>query len=506
MDIKDVSTVAEYFPHMRQALANAEAAHLTKGQVPRNFASAQALTQSFNMKLRLSNNSLMQSNLQRSRHLWYTSQVPEPYAPCTLPATNLEPILITQMRLETHHRGRSIVVRILTPPDRMTAVMAIVEDIQGTAALLQLYHQPPEDVVPAAALIKRGGILLLKEPYLKKATSDGTLSLRVDHVSDVIPLDEADELVPPKWRKVQGVSTSKGASAKLREQGNKAVGKKMWAEAEQLYVCFLINFEVCMGPNLPIFRFRYTQAIKAAQTTEEEQLAVLNRSLADLRLGRPAVALSDAVRAEELSKNTSEKALFRKASALYELRKFDECLSTLDELSASFPSNETSTTMLPRVKARLREQNTGEYDFKSMRKQAARSTPPLVDVATYSAPVEIRSSPQRGRGLFTTRKVVAGELLVCEKALGYKYADHDHMGSTTLLMNVTTRRMTMGGQADVLMQLVQKLYHDPELSRAFAGAYHGDYNAVFAPDLVDGKPVVDTYVFSVHTLTVISKC
>lgn len=258
-----------------------------------------------------------------------------------------------------------------------------------------------------------------------------------------------------------------------------------------------------MSPHLPISPgFRYTRAVKAAQTTEEEQLAVLNRSLANLRLGRPAVAFSDAVRAEELSEKTSEKALFRKASALYELRKFDECLSTLDELSASFPSNETSTTMLPRVKARLREQSTGEYDFKSMRKQAARSATPLVDVATYSAPVEIRSSPQRGRGLFTTRKVVAGELLVCEKALGYKYAGHDHMGNTTLLMNVTTRRMTMGGQADVLTQLVQKLYHDPELSRVFAGAYHGDYDAVSAPDLVDGKPVVDTYVFSVYTPTV----
>lgn len=231
MDVKYVSTEAQYMLQMQQAVANAEAAHLTKGQVPRNFASAEALTQSFLEKLMW--NMLSQENHHSS--MIHTSQVPEPYAPCTLPATDLEPILITQMRLETHHRGRSIVVRILTPPDRMTAVMAIVEDLQGTAVLLQLYHQPPEDVVPAAAVIKPGGMFLLKEPYLKKASSDGTLSLRVDHVSDVIPLDEADELVPPKWRKFQaGVSTSKGTSAQLRALGNEAVGEKMWAEAEQL--------------------------------------------------------------------------------------------------------------------------------------------------------------------------------------------------------------------------------------------------------------------------------
>lgn len=241
-----------------------------------------------------------------------------------------------------------------------------------------------------------------------------------------------------------------------------------------------------------ISRFRYTLAIGAAQTAEEQQPALLNRSLTNLRLDRPAAALSDAVRAEGLSRDPSEKALFRKASALYEIRKFDECLATLYELSVSFPSAKTATPMLARVKTRLREQNTGVYDFKSMRKQA-RSTPPLIDVATHSAPVEIRSSPQRGRGLFTTHRVVASKLLVCEKALGYKYAGNDQMGSNMLLINIATQQIMMGGQADVLTQLVQKLYHDPELLRAFAEAYHGDYNAASAAE-VDGKPVVDTYV------------
>lgn len=230
MDVKDVSTGGEYFLQMQQVLANAEMARFTKGQVPKNFPSAQALTQSFMM--RLAKNTRLKGNDDLSNMI-HTSQVPEPYPPCTLPATDLEPMLITQMKLETHHRGRSIVVRVLTPPDRLTAVMAIVEDFQGTAVLLQLYHQPPEHIVPAATIIKPGGLFLLKEPYLKKATSDGTLSLRVDHVSDVVPLCDTDELVPLKWRKAQGVSRN-GASVKLRVQGNEAVGKKLWAEAEQL--------------------------------------------------------------------------------------------------------------------------------------------------------------------------------------------------------------------------------------------------------------------------------
>lgn len=94
-------------------------------------------------------------------------------------------MVISQMRLETHSRRHSIIVCVLAALHRMTAVMAIVVDVEDTAVLLQLYHQPPEDIVPAATIINPGGTSLLKEPYLKTATSDGTYSLRVDYVRDV---------------------------------------------------------------------------------------------------------------------------------------------------------------------------------------------------------------------------------------------------------------------------------------------------------------------------------
>lgn len=96
-----------------------------------------------------------------------TSQIPAPYPPCILPAAQLKPIYISQMKLETHHRLHSIVVRLLTPPNRVTAIMAIVEDIEGTAVLLQLYHQAAEEVVPAAKIFTPGKLLLLKEPSSK---------------------------------------------------------------------------------------------------------------------------------------------------------------------------------------------------------------------------------------------------------------------------------------------------------------------------------------------------
>lgn len=47
--------------------------------------------------------------------------------------------------------------------------------------------------------------------------------------------------------------------------------------------------------NTSLKYFRYTSAIGAAMTSEDERLAYLGRSLANLRLRRPEKALPDAV-------------------------------------------------------------------------------------------------------------------------------------------------------------------------------------------------------------------
>lgn len=119
---------------------------------------------------------------------------------------------------------------------------------------------------------------------------------------------------------------------------------------------------------------------------------------------------------------------------------------------------------------------------------------PIVDCATFSKPVEVRPSIGRGRGLFTTREVSAGELLVCEKAFGYCYAGRDYAASllnTSRLIQLGSQNAYIGGQADLITQLVQKLQLNPESSRAFLDLYHGDYKASTVHE-VDGRPVVDT--------------
>ncbi|KAF5983620.1 TPR domain-containing protein [Fusarium coicis] len=462
MDIKDVSNESEYIGYLKQLQGAAERAARRKGQTVRDHPPSQKLVSSFLMKLmaasygpRLDENTIA------------TTQVPAPYPPCIHSANELEPIMISEMRLETHHRGKKIMLRVLTPPDRMTAVMAIVEDEKGIAVLLQLYHQPDEVVVPATEILCPNMVCILKEPFFKCAT-DGTYSLRVDHPSDIIRLDRADDRIPSRWRPSMAISSEN--STDIRKRGNDAVQGKKWAEALRLY----------------------SSAIQASQNLEERQLAFLNRSLANLNLDRPKQALLDAERATNPAM-PSEKCLFRKARALYELGDYQQSLEVLEKLTQSFPENKAASSEKDRLNERLNEQLTGEYKFKQMYKQAEK-TPPLIDCATFSAPVEIRESPGRGKGLFTTKAISAGELLLCEKAFSYSFAgDEQSTKQTKILMNLATKSMVVGGQARLLTLIVQKLYHNLSLSAKFGDLHHADYQKATVSE-TDGTPVVDSFL------------
>lgn len=158
-------------------------------------------------------------------------KIPSVYPPCILAANELEPIVMSQMKPETHHRGKTTVIHIFTPPIRnMAAVAATFMDKEGKVALLQLYNQPSDTIVPAEQAIRHGSCYLIKEPFFMVATN-GCYSLRVDHPSDILLLPHDHELIPAKWRKNEAII---GGSHDMRMKGNTAVSKKRWAEAEIL--------------------------------------------------------------------------------------------------------------------------------------------------------------------------------------------------------------------------------------------------------------------------------
>ena len=120
-------------------------------------------------------------------------------------------------------------------------------------------------------------------------------------------------------------------------------------------------------------------------------------------------------------------------------------------------------------------------------------SPPQADHSTYIGPVTVRKSGTRGRGLFTTKEVKAGDLLLCEKAFLYAFRDHrviEHP-DMTIMTNVVTGVMTMGAQADLIEMVVRKLHQNPSLIPTITDLHRGSYEPVVTAD-ADGTPLVDS--------------
>jgi hypothetical protein len=70
----------------------------------------------------------------------YTSFVPPPYLLCIAPLKKLKQMFIKDLQLETHHHGNYLLVRSITPLNRITAIIAIVVDEREDVVVLQLYQ------------------------------------------------------------------------------------------------------------------------------------------------------------------------------------------------------------------------------------------------------------------------------------------------------------------------------------------------------------------------------
>jgi hypothetical protein len=140
---------------------------------------------------------MMSNSRAVDKHALRSSFVPPTYHPSAAALSELKKALISDLTLETHHRGSYILLRAVTPIDRMTAIMAVVEDQRGDVLMLQLYNQ--EAGLTTDGRLLEGTVIIIKEPYLKMM-ADGDYGLRVDHLSDIRLIPEHDPLVPSVWR------------------------------------------------------------------------------------------------------------------------------------------------------------------------------------------------------------------------------------------------------------------------------------------------------------------
>ncbi|KAL5323956.1 hypothetical protein ACEPPN_008498 [Leptodophora sp. 'Broadleaf-Isolate-01'] len=465
MDLQDVSHDERYARLLETYQTRLEAARAREGEIPTDRPSRNQLARDHMEQYDIE---IGNPGVKGMR----ASVVGDPYLPSTEPVHELTKTMISKLTLETHHRGSYLILRFFVPPIRVMGIISLAEDEAGDAVTLSLYQEECEDLRSAGEILKKGSVILLKEPYFK-CVGDGGYGLRVDHPTDIVWLSNDDPRVPPAWRD----SGNSGARSgdEWKQEGNAYMNEGKFKEAIK----------------------SYTAALAISPTSAEAEIVHNNRALAYLKIKKYDAALADTTYIQDL-RARSEKALYRGTLALYNLHRYREAFETLQELTTKYPTSKLGAFEMSRVQARLDEQDRGIYNFKKMHK-ASRLRPPIIDCSTYVGPVEVRNIPGKGRGLVTTRSMLAGEILMCEKAFSYAHAEQskDSDGAMTadigLLVNLHTKRLTIGTHVSQLPGIYQNLANNPSVASEFMGLYSGSYERADV-QIVDGIPVVDSFL------------
>ncbi len=236
--------------------------------------------------------------------------------------------------------------------------------------------------------------------------------------------------------------------------------------------------------NADIFPFNsYNNALLEAGSKEDMLTIRLNRCYARISVQCFDTALQDssAVLAGFPDK---EKALFREAEALYGLRRFKEAEKVLRHMIVLFPGNETACQRMDRVGNRLQEE-AGVYDFAGMLRENLK--PVKSDRAGFIGPVEVRSCrlKSHGRGLFLTKAVKAGQLLLCEKAFSVSL-----MSINEDVDEALSGHELEDARNDLHNDCVFQFHRNPSLFPAFRNLYSGYYSPKESIE-VEGQVIID---------------
>lgn len=401
-----------------------------------------------------------------------TTFIGEAYLPSYETISSLVPILLHDLRLETHHRGRILIARTFCEPVRLSAIQNGIEDIHGNVDRLSIYNLPSK--TPFDRVLPKSAIVAVKEPYFK-AAADGGVMVRVDHPSDFVLLNPDDSLVPPQWRRKTSKASMSGSQMKI--EGNKAFKQGDWQQAGELY-----------GEALA----------KTADNTDLRLTLHRNRAQVHLNLGQYELALDDAIASIAVGDGRSHqnkilnvKSYFRAGRAQYELANFTLAKQYFDQAMGIDPTDEAVLADLARTQQRILEQQKGDFDFAAMAKSATLSHRKL-DHATFTNNTTVAPAGKRGRGLFATDFIKRGSLVLVEKAFCVVF--EEEVGKDcSLLLNVNTDRAEFGTHAERLYNTTDKIRRNPHHASKFLELYDGGSFKGKKLSRVDGAVIVDAF-------------
>lgn len=303
-----------------------------------------------------------------------------------------------------------------------------------------------------------GTVLIVKEPTYKRAAVGSNSLIRIDSPTDVLFPAPSDPLIRDlKWK--VPLSGQMTGNRDFKKEGNSYFARQQYRLAEKLY----------------------SDGIAASPDPQVLLLLHLNRSAANLHLKQYRSAHRDAVKVlslleadEELrSSSVKEKALLRRARAEEGMRIDLQALASYQATLDHSSSNKEAQEGKARVERKLRESATGDYDWLGMYEKALHPEEyPEQDVGDYVGPMVIKTTSQRGggRGVFATRDIKAGEIILVEKAFAAEWpSPRRHV----VCLNLHTNVADTACQVAVVSSISAKLMDDGSLASKVNSLYGG---------------------------------
>ncbi|KAI4853079.1 SET domain-containing protein [Aureobasidium sp. EXF-8845] len=360
--------------------------------------------------------------------------------------------MIRLSSLRSQNPGTVLLVRVIEQPLQIGAlypVMNVVEDITHDVNHLEVFFPSTS---PPTAVLKQGNVVAIKEPLY--VMNHGRKVVRVVHPSNIMVLKTGHEMYPKAFQKLAPPTRT---TLEWHIEGNDALG-----------------------------RGDYTEAIDWYRFYESRADAAIRAGLYDLALEDARILLSAS---EDLSKSESSKALYLAGSAAYQSRKFALAEIYFRRFLATCPTDAQCLQELHRVQERLREENTGAYDFTAMLGQQT-----FADHATFINKTEIQESEDHGRGLYAKDDIKCGELVFCEKAFKISHPAPTAPNDPYSVQYSNYYGGCGKGIAALWLRTVQKAFANPSFAKDLLTLYGGmSYIENVDALLVDGQLAINVY-------------
>ncbi|KAF2219349.1 hypothetical protein BDZ85DRAFT_206315 [Elsinoe ampelina] len=395
---------------------------------------------------------------------------PQPYPPSTAKLQDLRPISLESLRIATHHKGSVLRLHRVGPViTNRDFSWTVVEDDAGEVERLEVYLH--HDTL-GTDVLDSCDQYLVKEP-LFRLNYQGEACIHVHHPSDLTCVRKDLEI------ESLGLDADHVAD-QCKQTGNQAMKESSFREAYQHYTWGIeATTKVVPRPSLAMDIYR-------------------NRSHLNLLLHRYDEALSDAL-ASLISVGNGDyalldsKAYLRAGLACYHLGDYTQAkhyLTTSLAISPASPFAKEVKAHLRATISRLEEQVAGDFNLSTIRSRLSASRP-TVEAATFSQNVVIQPSKLGGNGLFVSKSVPAGGIVLVEKAFHFSHAGN---GAWTGLSTSPSDEEMCAIPAGLNQGVMTKLRNNPSLAPKVLGLY-SSYPGL-GPDPVSderGELVVDAF-------------